>query len=264
MTRIVTVVQARNASTRLPGKIFLPLMGKPLLIRMVERVQAAKMAGDVVVATTTDSIDNKTYDLCRDNNIPCYRGHPEDLLDRHFQCAKSYGADAVLKIPSDCPLIDPAIVDRVIEKYLCNQVDYVSNLHPPSYPDGQDVEVVSFPALEKAWLESSQDFEREHTTPYLWERPDEFRILNVEWESGQDLSMTHRLTIDYPEDYEMIKLIYENWFPKNPRFGLPDIMQLLQEKPEIQQINAKYAGVNWYRHHLDSLKTIQAEQTKLI
>ena len=231
---------------------------------MVERVQAAKLVGEVVVATTTDSADDQTEELCHGDEIPCYRGHSTDLLDRHFQCAKAHQADVVLKIPSDCPLIDPLIIDRVIDGYLSCQVDYASNLHPPSYPDGQDVEVVSFAALERAWLEASQDFEREHTTPYIWERPENFRILNVEWESRQDLSMTHRLTIDYPEDYEAIKLIYENLFPKNPQFGLAEIMQLMQEKPEIQEINAKYAGVNWYRHHLDSLKTIQADQTKQI
>lgn len=231
---------------------------------MVQRVQAAKLVGEVVVASTTDSTDDKTYELCRANGIPCYRGHPTDLLDRHFQCAKRNGADVVLKIPSDCPLIDPTIIDRLIDKFLSAQVDYASNLHPASYPDGQDVEVIAFSALEKAWMEASRDFEREHTTPYIWERPETFRILNLEWDTGQDLSMTHRLTIDYPEDYELIKLIYEDLFPKNPQFGLPDIMKLVEEKPELHSINAKYAGVNWYRHHLDCLKTIRPNQTKLI
>lgn len=264
MTRIVTIVQARSASTRLPGKVFLPLAGEPLLVRMIQRVRTAKLVGEVVVASTMAPVDDKTEELCRVNEIACFRGHATDLLDRHYACAKNRNADVVLKIPSDCPLIDPTVIDRVIDRYLHTKVDYASNLHPASYPDGQDVEVIAFSALERAWKEASKDFEREHATPYIWERPERFRLLNVEWETGQDLSMTHRLTIDYPEDYEVIRLIYEELFPKNPQFGLAEIMQLLEQKPGLRSINAKYAGVNWYRHHLDSLKTIRPDQTKLI
>lgn len=264
MSKTVTIIQSRFASTRLPGKIFLPLAGAPLLVRMVERVRAAKLVGEVVVASTTDVVDDQVEELCRAHAIPCYRGHPTDLLDRHFQCAMSYGAQVVLKIPSDCPLIDPAVVDRVIEKFLASGADYVSNLHPPSYPDGQDVEVVAFDILKEAWARSTKDFEREHTTPYIWERPEQFRILNVAWETGRDLSMSHRITIDYWEDYELIARVYERLYPRNACFGLQEIMQLLEQEPELLAINAKYAGVNWYRHHLDSLKTIRPEQTKLI
>ncbi len=264
MRKTVTVIQARSASTRLPGKIFLPLVGEPLLVRMVERVRAAKLVGEVVVASTTDSVDDRTEELCRVNNTPCYRGHPTDLLDRHFRCAKSRNADVVLKVPSDCPLIDPSVIDRVIERFLSVQVDYASNLHPASYPDGQDVEVIAFPALERAWTRADKNFEREHTTPYIWERPEEFRLLNVLWETGEDLSMTHRLTIDYPDDYEAINQIYESLFPRNRLFGLAEIMDLLHRRPEIRALNSKYAGVNWYRHHLDALKTIRPDQTKLI
>lgn len=264
MTRIVTIVQARYPSTRLPGKILLPIVGEPLLVRMVRRVQAAKLVGDVVVASTTDPADDVTEALCRHAAIPCYRGHPLDLLDRHYQCAKAYAADVALKIPSDCPLIDPAVIDRVIDRFIRSSVDYASNLHPPSYPDGQDVEVIALPALERAWKQATKDFEREHTTPYIWERPEHFRMLNVEWETGLDYSMTHRLTIDYREDYELIRQIYEHLLPKTPLFGLPDIIELLERKPELREINARYVGVNWYRHHLDSLKTIRPEQTKVI
>jgi spore coat polysaccharide biosynthesis protein SpsF len=264
MTKVVTVIQARCSSTRLPGKILLPLAGAPLLARMVERVRAAPRVGEVVVATTVDSADEATEELCRKHDIACYRGHATDLLDRHLRCAASRNAEVVLKIPSDCPLIDPAVIDRVIERYFASEVDFASNLHPASYPDGQDVEVVALPALERAWAEASHDFEREHTTPYIWEHPEKFRLLNVAWETGQDLSMSHRLTIDYREDYELIRLIYENLFAQNPLFGLAEIMELLDRKPELRAINARYAGVNWYRHHMDSLKTIRPDQTKLI
>jgi spore coat polysaccharide biosynthesis protein SpsF len=264
MTRVLTIVQARHSSTRLPGKIYLPLAGQPLLVRMVERVAAARLAGEVVVATTTAADDDATEELCRKHGLACYRGHGTDLLDRHYQCARERRADVVLKIPSDCPLIDPQVVDRVIGEFQAHAVDFVSNLHPATYPDGQDVEVMRFPTLERAWREATRDFEREHTTPYIWENPDKFSSRNVVWETGLDCSMSHRLTIDYPEDYEFIARVYDRLYPADARFGLGAIMDLLAREPGLRAINAKYAGVNWYRHHLDALKTVGPEHTRQI
>lgn len=264
MTRVVTVVQARFGSSRLPGKIFLPVLGAPLLVRMIERVRSARLVGDVVVATTTADSDDEVERLCAQQGIACFRGHATDLLDRHYQCAKERGADVVLKIPSDCPLIDPTIIDRVIGEFHAGKVDFASNLHPATYPDGNDVEVMTFAALERAWREARKDFEREHTTPYLWERPELFRMVNVAWETGLDYSMSHRLTIDYAEDYQAIRRIFAELYPASPMFTLTQIVDLLERKPEIAALNARYAGVNWYRHHLDSLQTIRPEQTKSI
>lgn len=263
---IVTVVQARMGSTRLPGKVMLPLADKPLILRMYERVSLSQFAGEIVIAITNDESDNKLFELCKQNNINVFRGHSFDLLDRHYKAAQKFNADVVLKIPSDCPLIDPEIIDKVILYYINNKenYDFVSNLHPPTYPDGNDVEVMSFETLQTAWLNAKKDFEREHTTPYIWENPDKFRIGNVRWETGVDYSMTYRFTIDYKEDYEFIKKVYNQLYPKNKRFGLNDILNLLEAKPEIKKINEIYAGVNWYRNHLDELKTISPEQTKKI
>lgn len=263
-TNIVTVVQARMSSIRLPGKVMLPLAGKALLIRMVERVKNASLCGTVVVAATTDAIDDKIEELCKLENIPCFRGHPTDLLDRHYQLALKYNADVVLKIPSDCPLIDPQIIDQVIYYYLDNKdkYDYVSNLHPATHPDGNDVEVMSFGTLEKAWKSAKRNLEREHTTPYIWENPQLFRIGNVELETGNDFSKTHRWTIDYPEDYEFIKRVYDELYNKDPAFGLQEIISLLEQKPEILKINSKYAGEYWYKNHVDELKTVKYEQPK--
>ncbi len=263
---IVTIIQARRSSTRLPDKVMMPLAGKPLLVRMVERVQYSRLKGTVVVATSTEPSDDIIEKLCKENNIAVFRGSLKDLLDRHYRAAKQFSADVVLKIPSDVPLIDPEIIDRVISFFLDNKnkFDYVSNLHPPTYPDGNDVEIMTFAALENAWKNATKDFEREHTTPYLWENADKFRIGNVEWETGKDYSMTYRFTIDYKEDYDFIKQVYDELFNSNPRFGLNDILNLLEKKPELFSINSKYAGVNWYRNHLDELKTVTAEQTKIV
>lgn len=264
--KIVTVIQARTGSTRLPDKIFMPLAGRPLLLSMIQRVQNSNRAGQIVVATTTEQDDDKVEELCTFSNINLYRGHPTDLLDRHFKAALEYNADAVVKIPSDCPLIDPNIIDRVIEYYLNNiaKYDYVSNLHPATYPDGNDVEIFSMPSLKAAWENAARDLEREHTTPYFWENPDKFRIGNVEWETGLDYSMSHRFTIDYMEDYLFIKAVYDELYDSNPKFSLSDILELLERKPEIKRLNEKYTGVNWYRNHLNELKTITKEQTKII
>ena len=233
---------------------------------MVERVLLSKLCGTVVIATTTDKSDDPVEALCKSENILCYRGHPDDLLDRHYQAAKIMGATVVLKIPSDVPLIDPTIIDRVIQYFKDNRenFDFVSNLHPATYPDGNDVEIMTFSALEYAWRHATKPMEREHTTPYFWENPDIFKIGNVVWESGKDYSMSHRWTIDYKEDYLFIKAVYDELYPKNPAFGINDILDLLEKRNDICEINSKYAGVNWYRNHLDELKTIKPEQTKKV
>ena len=229
-------------------------------------MKAAALCGRVVIATTTEAEDDLIAATCRQEGLDCYRGHALDLLDRHYQAALHYGADTVIKIPSDCPLIDPVVIDRVIAYYIwhAGQYDYVSNLHPATYPDGNDVEIMSIGALEEAWQQADRLLEREHTTPYIWERPDRFRIGNVSMKAGLDYSMTHRFTIDYAEDYEFIREVFEALYPVNPLFGLEEILALLEERPSIYAINRKWAGVNWYRNHLDELRTVTATQTKII
>lgn len=261
------VVQARTGSTRLPGKVRLPLAGAPLLARMVERVRAAKTPFELVVATTVAPEDDPLVELCRSIDVRCFRGHPTDLLDRHVGAARELGADVVVKIPSDCPLIDPAVIDRVLKVFFDDpsRFDFVSNLHPATYPDGNDVEVMTMDALLAAHREATLPMEREHTTPFLWERPERFRIGNVAWETGLDCSMSHRFTIDYEADYRFIAAVYDALYtPERPIFSLADIMSLLEKRPDIMAINAEYAGVNWYRRHLHELKTVTRDQTKVL
>ena len=264
--KILTVVQARMGSSRLPGKVLLPLAGQPLLVRMTARVRRASLAGTVVVATTTAPADDAVAACCAAHGLECFRGDALDLLDRHYQAARHYGADVVLKIPSDCPLIDPAVIDEVVRFYLdfAECYDFVSNLHPATFPDGNDVEVMPFGALETAWREARRPLEREHTTPFFWENPDRFRLANVTWDTGLDYSMSHRWTIDYPEDYSFIGAVYDVLHPAKPDFGLHDILNLLTRRPDIAQLNAHLAGVNWYRNHLDELKTVNSSQTKTL
>lgn len=229
---------------------------------MIERLQGVKYPIRIVVATSTAVSDNAIEAYCQIWGIACHRGSLTDLLDRHYRVGNLYKADWVVKIPSDCPLIDPKIVDKTINYAVDNSYDYVSNLHPASYPDGNDVEVMSIASLNQAWLCANRQIEREHTTPYFWENPHLFSIGNVLWESGFNYSMTHRFTIDYQEDYEFIKTVFEELYPKNPLFSLNEILALVQEKPHIFNINKHLAGINWYRNHLDELKTITPQETK--
>ncbi len=264
--KIATVVQARMSSSRLPFKVMMSLAGKPLLQRLIERVNASILHGTVIVATSTETSDDPIAEFCLKEGYRCYRGSLTDLLQRHLSAAESVDADYVLKIPSDVPLIDPDVINRVVGYFFRDpdRFDYVSNLHPPTYPDGNDVEIMTIEALRRANVEATRDLEREHTTPYFWENPHLFRIGNVAWETGFDYSMSHRWTIDYEEDYLFIKTVYDELWRPNGHFSLIDILNLIDRKPSIAAINRKFAGVNWYRHHLGELRTVSGEQTKVI
>jgi spore coat polysaccharide biosynthesis protein SpsF len=264
---ILIIIQARTGSTRLPNKVLMPLAGRPLLERMIERVRLAETATEIIVATTVEPSDDPIRSLCSRLDVNCYSGHPSDLLDRHYQAALHQRADLAVKIPSDCPLIDPKVIDRVLGHYIANtdEFDFVSNLHPATWPDGQDVEAMTMAALETAWREAMRPMEREHTTPFIWENPERFSIGNVEWESGLNYSMTHRWTIDYQEDYEFLAAVYDNLYSaSDPGFGVEQVLDFLDARPDVAEINSRYAGVNWYRNHLDELRTVDATMTRSI
>jgi spore coat polysaccharide biosynthesis protein SpsF len=258
--RIVGVVQARLGSTRLPGKILLSAAGRPLLERMLERVLVARELDDVVVATTRVASDGTIRDLCARLGVPCVSGDEHDLISRHLLAARRVGADAVAKLPSDCPLIDPAVIDEVVGTYRSRHPRYsfVSNLHPPTWPDGNDVEVMSVAALEDADREATLPFQREHTTPFIWDRPERFPQLNVAWSTGADLSATHRLTLDYPEDYAVICAVFEALHRPSSLgapFGVEEVVAFLDAHPEIAALNARHAGTVWTQRHEHELRT---------
>ncbi len=260
MTTVV-VIQARVSSTRLPGKVLLPVHGKPMLERQIERILSANAQFELCVATTTSARDEPIRELCRKLSVRVFDGHPTDLLDRHYRIGVAYGADAIVKVPSDCPLIDPAALDRVLELYQreTGSWDFVTNLCPPTWPDGNDVELMTADALQVAFLEASRAFEREHTTPFIWERPERFRIANVRWATGLDFSKSHRFTVDYPEDYAFVSRVYEELCsPARPVFSLPEILELLENVPEIGGLNARYRGQSWHLGHVAELQRFRA------
>jgi len=233
---------------------------------MVERLKMIRHRAQLIIATSCEKGDDIIEKEAANMSVPCYRGNLNNLLDRHYQAAKLCDANIILKIPSDCPLIDPRIIDQALDFYFDapGHYDYVSNLHPATFPDGNDVEIMTIDCLEKTWKEATRILELEHTTPYIWENQDRFRIGNVIWETGNDYSMTHRFTVDYPADYEFIRCVFEELYPAKNNFSCDDILRLLEKRTDIYHINSAYSGVNWYRNHLDELKTISPEQTKTL
>ncbi len=265
---IALVVQARMGSTRCPGKVLADVQGRPMLARMLERLSFVSAPCQVVLATTASEADAPIARLGEELGVRTFLGHPTDLLDRHLGAARSVSATAVAKVPSDCPLVDPRVVDRVLFAYLEEegQVDYVGNLHPATWPDGNDVEVMPLHALELAHREAKKPHEREHTTPFFWDQPGRFRlrsVINPTSGAGKDLAMSHRFTVDYPEDLTFVRAVFGALLPtKGPNFSVEDVLALLEARPDILASNARYAGVNWYRLHLADLRTVDEKDTR--
>ena len=250
--KLITIIPARVGSNRLPGKVLRTILGRPLLERLLQRVHRAKHVGLVVVATTIDAQDDEIARLCWNLDLPCYRGDPDDVLDRTYRAARKNDAGVVAIIPSNCPLIDPAIVDRAIVAYLARPqtYDYVSNLHPPVYPDGNDVEVVRMSALQSAWRHAWRGYQREQITPYIWEDRRQFRQHNVITPDGRNYARSYRWAVDYPQDLLLVQAIYGALHLHNPHFTFEDILALLRREPRLAAVNAAHASASWRRHHL--------------
>lgn len=244
--KVVAVVQARMGSSRLPGKVMKTICNKPVLELMLERLSKSKLIDEIVVATTLLKNDDIIYDWAKKSGYSVFRGSKLDCLDRHYQVGKKFHADFIAKITPDCPFIDPIIVDKVIGYFLENsdKYDYVSNAHPPSYPDGLDLEIMHLSVLETAWKNSVDSIEREHTTTYIWKRPDIFKIGNVVMPGGGNLFMKERWTLDFPEDFEFTKQVYENLYQNGKIFLMDEILKFLDKRPEIMKINSHLCAHN--------------------
>lgn len=230
------IVQARMGSSRLPGKVMMQIDGKnPLLYYAIKQNKVSKYGKNLVIATTTKSEDDIIEEYAKKNNIMIFRGSSENVLDRYYQCAKNISSSVIVRVTADCPLIDPEIVDKVITKFIKNKFDYVSNTHPRTFPYGTETEVFSFNALEKAWNETRNDFDREHVTPYFYKNPNKFSIGNVIQEKDQS---NYRWTIDYNEDLELVKYIANNIIKKPILTN--DIINLIIKNPNLLKINESH------------------------
>lgn len=254
--KVVLIVQARTNSTRLKSKILKEVFGRPILSLLIERLKSCKKVNQIIIATTINKTDDIIVEVAKQNGVAFFRGSEADLLDRHYKAGIQFNADIIVKVPSDCPLADPSIIDKAIQYYMDNETkfDYISNYHPPTFPDGLDVEVIPMETLKNAWTNAKKDYEREHLTPYIWEQPEKFRIGNIT--NNENLFMKERWTLDYQEDYIFIKTVFEHLYNEGNIFHMNDVLDLLQRSPEIRKINHKYAGVNWYRNEGEKLKTV--------
>ena len=226
------IIQARMGSSRLPGKALMKSdSGKPLLYYVINQLRYCSKVKNLVIATTTNQEDDEIEKFADNNSVNVFRGKEKDVLDRYFQCAKKYSFSTIVRITADCPLIDPQIVDKVIEQFFSENYDFATNTLTRTFPIGTDVEVFSFSALNKAWENAQLPSEREHVTPYLHNK-ENFKIINVE--NDKNISNL-RLTVDRIEDFELIKQILNN-ISINP-IHLEDVLELFSRKPELIEIN---------------------------
>ena len=235
--KTVVIAQARMTSTRLPGKVLKEVLGKPLLAYFIERLQRVSLADQIVIATTINATDEPIVDLCRKLSVAFTRGSEEDVLSRYYDAAVVTRADAIVRVTSDCPLIDPAVIDETIATFLHSvpRLDYASNSIENTYPLGMGVEIFSRQALREAHSESTKAPEREHVTPFLYTHPERYRLGGIR--HTKDLSV-HRWTVDTPEDFELVTRIIEGLYPIKPDFNLADILELVTEHPTWSLINA--------------------------
>ena len=272
-SRILAIIQARMSSRRLPGKVLLDIAGQPMLVRVVERVQRAETVDEVVVATTSDPSDNAVEALCKGRGYLYSRGSAHDVLDRYYHAGRQFGGEVIIHITADCPLIDPGVIDIVVNAFLGRDVvsrqppsissrqsklsvqrsevrqqksiveeksapwDFAANRLPPpwkrTFPIGLDTEVCTFRALERAWREASEPHQREHVMPYLYEREGRFRVLLVDHDPDYGAL---RWTVDTSEDLDLVRQIYAQ-FEGREDFTWYEILNLFQRHPELAQIN---------------------------
>ena len=271
MLHTVAIIQARMSSSRLPGKVLLPIGERPMLAWVVERTRRAQTVNEVVVATTTDPSDDAVAEFCQSRGYTCTRGSVHDVLDRYYHAAKNANADVIVRITADCPLIDPVLVDDAVNTLIGGRTrtprfDFVANRLPPpwgrTYPIGLDTEVFTFNALERAWKRAIAKHQREHVTPFFYEetpvsylRP---QVVDAPFSScmtpaGTQIALLHhhpdyghqRWTVDTPEDLELVRQITAR-FPDD-RFSWKDVLKLVEREPQLAQLNAQIK----HKTHLD-------------
>lgn len=238
-------------SSRLPGKVMMKPDGKnPIVYYVIKQLQNCKLLDKVVIATTNRSEDDTLSHFVKDIGISLFRGNPNDVLDRYYQCAKEFSFSDIVRITSDNPLIDPTIVDLVVDKYLEGDFDYVTNSYPRTFPQGTETEVFSFKTIETAWKKAKSSTEREHVTPYIYNNPDKFKIFNVSY--SENLSNL-RWTVDRKNDFNLVQSLLKK-IKKRPVL-MKDILELFEQQPNLKKINEDYVMNEGYLNSLEDEKS---------
>lgn len=242
---IIAIIQARMGSKRLPGKVLLKVNNKSLLAHQIDRISMSKKVDKIVVATSTSSKDNAIEDFCKSYGVSYFRGSEINVLSRYYECARKHKPDVIVRLTADCPLIDPQIIDKVIEKFQFDNVDFCSNTVPPEsskFPDGSDVEVFRMTALEKAHEEVIDSHRREHVTFQFWQDKD---YTKSQYRKGKNYSK-YRITVDYPEDFEVIEFIFNKLRKKNIFGTLSEIIEIVDKNKFIKEKNSMFSfGQGW-------------------
>jgi len=234
MKKADVIIQARLGSTRLLGKVLLEVLGKPILEYIVQRIKNAKSVSDIAIATSMKGEDLRIVNLAESLGVKVFRGSEKDVLDRFYQAAKIYKMQHIIRICADCPLMDPGIINKTVSLYFESHADYCSNILDRTFPDGLDVEVFTFGALEHAWNNADLLSEREHVTPYIRKRGDIFKLVNLKNEINLS---SKRWTLDKSEDFELIKSILESLYIKNPGFNMEDVLRFLGHNAHLEDLN---------------------------
>jgi spore coat polysaccharide biosynthesis protein SpsF len=231
--KVVAIIQARMGSTRLSGKVLKDLEGETVLGRVVQRVRRARLVDEVLIATTNEPADGAIVEECERCSVAVFRGDEDDVLDRYYRAALACRAGIVVRVTSDCPLIDPEITDKTIAAFLDARPDYASNALVRTYPRGLDTEVMTVAALERGWRGATEPYQRAHVTPYIYQNPDAFTVLPV---TGDADYSSHRWTLDTPEDLAFIRAIYARVEDRG-NFGWRDVLGILDREPELVEMN---------------------------
>ena len=234
---VIAIIQARMGSSRLPGKVLMPILGRPMLEMQIERIERCKKIDRIVVATSNNPEDQPITDLCHRLGVDFFQGDQENVLDRFYQAAKLYSPDHTVRLTGDCPLADPALIDELVDFYMASECDYASNAEELTLPDGLDAEIFSFSALEQAWKEAVLPSHLEHVTPFIRSQPERFKKASYRYH--MDLSNL-RWTVDEPEDMEFVRRVYEILYPEKPDFSIKDILALIKRNPELIEINRRF------------------------
>lgn len=256
--KIGAIIQARTSSTRLPEKVLLDLpygSGVNVLQQVIQRLKASIQINQIIIATTTEDMDAKIVNIAQKENVPFFRGSKENVLERYYQAARENDLDIIVRITSDCPCIDPEIVDNVISAHLKKESDYTSNTLIRTFPVGLDVEVISLDTLEECYNNAEMDLEKEHVTLYIHNNLDKFKTVNVSID-GPDRSQI-RITLDTEEDYALLCSIYDYLYEINEIFKYKDIIKLFEGKPWLSLINKKIVAKK-------SFKTIDDEVSEAL
>ena len=254
--KISCIIQARVNSKRLPGKVLMPVLKKSLLQHQLERLKRLKKLDDLIVATTKHKLDDTIMNIVKKLKVKTFRGEEANVLKRYYDCAKINKSSIIIRLTADCPLIDVKYVDHLLQIFLKNKYDYLSNLDLNYLPDGFHCEIFTFDALHKAKKMAKSKFDKEHVTSYIWSNP---KIFSIKHYCGKKLkyhSKKIRLTVDYYEDYLLVKKIFETLYIKNKNFSLNDIMLLLKKNQSFLNINKKYHSLQWKKFHFKRKKLI--------